>query len=428
MLTMAFQAAFLIGVSMLASSYGLSDISSLLQELDSDTRELTRVMDMESKYDDDTRRGAEEEENNFNTDTPTGPGAEEEERRRDQIREDREQRKKARRTDEPVDVGKFFEVFESLTADTEFTVCPDNTGHEHLTNDETERVKREAREALEAHVGKYENDKMHWFRTLDYCPTGTKVSNRALERDDESAGAGTDVWVGVGNKHGGIKGKADANAEAGLGNGNYGIDVCASAGVKGQVGKVGFGVSVGVGLSAGIKTDDEGNTKVNFLVGSVTFGPKKGGFSLLGASVCYGGSAEDMHGAGAGARAYAGENKASASADTKNGGSTHTSTGPSKVTCKSGKGWEMSLLTNSMKGWDKGRRRGYNIEDGRDVRRGGDVIYQMDAKVNNIESGRSWEECCSDCAHYLENNDMMEKGGWWCEKDLFNTGIWLKRV
>mmetsp|Transcript_33379 Transcript_33379/g.53481 ORF Transcript_33379/g.53481 Transcript_33379/m.53481 type:complete len:185 (+) Transcript_33379:47-601(+) len=36
-----------------------------------------------------------------------------------------------------------------------------------------------------------------------------------------------------------------------------------------------------------------------------------------------------------------------------------------------------------------------------------------------------WEGCCFICGKNLEIADMIESG-WYCEKDAFSTGIWLK--
>merc|ERR1719408_855361 len=48
----------------------------------------------------------------------------------------------------------------------------------------------------------------------------------------------------------------------------------------------------------------------------------------------------------------------------------------------------------------------------------------MDSKVEHISG--SWEDGCKQCGQYLESSKQI-CSGWYCAKDTFSTGIWLKR-
>mmetsp|Transcript_78285 Transcript_78285/g.155124 ORF Transcript_78285/g.155124 Transcript_78285/m.155124 type:complete len:103 (-) Transcript_78285:78-386(-) len=48
----------------------------------------------------------------------------------------------------------------------------------------------------------------------------------------------------------------------------------------------------------------------------------------------------------------------------------------------------------------------------------------MDEKVYGIVG--SWEKGCHDCGENLQNKGIIPDSKWYCQKDFFNTGIWLK--
>lgn len=51
---------------------------------------------------------------------------------------------------------------------------------------------------------------------------------------------------------------------------------------------------------------------------------------------------------------------------------------------------------------------------------------EIGVTATSTESEEEWEGCCARCGLNLEGAGFLQKGNWYCEKDLFNTGIWLK--
>ena len=57
----------------------------------------------------------------------------------------------------------------------------------------------------------------------------------------------------------------------------------------------------------------------------------------------------------------------------------------------------------------------------RDGFHGDDHVWGCD----DYSDDNAWENCCNECGQQLERVGLL-RSGWWCEKDFFNTGIWLK--
>ncbi|GAU90245.1 hypothetical protein RvY_02692 [Ramazzottius varieornatus] len=55
----------------------------------------------------------------------------------------------------------------------------------------------------------------------------------------------------------------------------------------------------------------------------------------------------------------------------------------------------------------------------------GGVSDNMDEKVKGIPWGQSWESNCASCGLWLQQSGLIYPG-WYCEKDSWSTGIWLK--
>jgi len=74
----------------------------------------------------------------------------------------------------------------------------------------------------------------------------------------------------------------------------------------------------------------------------------------------------------------------------------------------------ISLINCYADGW-------YCSTDGQSINAYGDA---MNEQVLNC-GDQAWETCCQNCGTTLQNDNVLSPG-WYCEKDFFSTGIWLK--
>ncbi|MFN9982761.1 MAG: hypothetical protein ACK53Y_22720, partial [bacterium] len=101
--------------------------------------------------------------------------------------------------------------------------------------------------------------------------------------------------------------------------------------------------------------------------------------------------------------------------------------------CICGKGGDGNLITlNRFYGDDSDEKvwgcggafilSGIDLEaqyDGEVPSVGGNVAFTQES------SWEGWEGCCAICGYNLEWSGKISSG-WYCEKDFFATGIWLK--